>query len=364
MGDNPRPSLAIMTEPNGMIPPDEAAVSPPDDEMDEVSGLLREWNAGERPLTPGQGNDVGSFQSSLTSVTSSILHGVVGEGQRVYAAYGKEEYGLPMDDQELDRMDLCHTKYFSLLKQRRFLSPISENPQRILDLGCGTGIWCVEVADDYPGAQVVGVDIAPTQPQWVPPNCSFELDDIEQTWTWRADSADFIFSRDLILSIRNFPRLIDQAYRHLKPGGWIEFQCHTGLLQCDDGTLRDDSTFRHWANLTKTACERYGTPVDDPTRFKEWFEQRGFECVTEEVYKMPCTPWAKDKRLKLIGAWEQHNLMNHLEGLTMRLFQKSLGWTEDEILVISALLRKELRDLGVHAYWPYYVVYGRKPMRP
>lgn len=67
---------------------------------------------------------------------------------------------------------------------------------------------------------------------------------------------------------------------------------------------------------------------------------------------MPCTPWAKDKRLKLIGAWEQHNLTNHLEGLTMRLFQKSLGWSEEEILVISALLRKELRDLGVHSYWP------------
>lgn len=49
------------------------------------------------------------------------------------------EYGLPMDDQELDRMDLCHTKYYALLKQRRFLSPIGENPQRILDLGCGTG---------------------------------------------------------------------------------------------------------------------------------------------------------------------------------------------------------------------------------
>jgi ubiquinone/menaquinone biosynthesis C-methylase UbiE len=44
-----------------------------------------------------------------------------------------------MDDQELDRMDLCHTKYYALLKQRRFLSPIGENPQRILDLGCGTG---------------------------------------------------------------------------------------------------------------------------------------------------------------------------------------------------------------------------------
>lgn len=40
----------------------------------------------------------------------------------------------------------------------------------------------------------------------------FELDDIEQDWTWKKGTADFIFSRDLIASIRDFPRLIDQAY--------------------------------------------------------------------------------------------------------------------------------------------------------
>ncbi|KAK5995316.1 Methyltransferase pytC [Cladobotryum mycophilum] len=332
------------TEPPGMIYPDETAVSPSEDD--------------------DEGNDIGSYRSSLTSVTSSVLHGVMGEGQRRYAVYGQEEYGLPMDDQELDRMDLCHHKYYSLLNSRHFLAPIVENPQRIMDLGCGTGIWCVEVADEYPGAQVLGVDIAPTQPQWVPPNCQFELDDIEQSWTWKPDSADFIFGRDLILSVRNFPKLIDQVYTHLKPGGWVEFQCAAVMLQCDDGTLPTESTFQAWADLMKSACSKYGTPVDDPAKWKDWFQERGFECVTEEVFKMPCTPWAKDKRLKLIGMWEQHNLTNNLEGLTMRLFQKSLGWTEEEILVISAMLRKELRDLGVHTYWPFYVVYARKPLSP
>lgn len=44
-----------------------------------------------------------------------------------------------MDDEELDRIDLCHAKYYALLNKKRFLAPISENPQRILDLGCGTG---------------------------------------------------------------------------------------------------------------------------------------------------------------------------------------------------------------------------------
>lgn len=44
-----------------------------------------------------------------------------------------------MDDQELDRIDLCHTKYYALLEKKSYLAPISENPQRIMDLGCGTG---------------------------------------------------------------------------------------------------------------------------------------------------------------------------------------------------------------------------------
>lgn len=46
-----------------------------------------------------------------------------------------------MDDQELDRMDLCHTKYYALLEKNNYLAPISDNPQRIMDLGCGTGSW-------------------------------------------------------------------------------------------------------------------------------------------------------------------------------------------------------------------------------
>jgi ubiquinone/menaquinone biosynthesis C-methylase UbiE len=44
-----------------------------------------------------------------------------------------------MDEPELDRMDMCHAKYYALLEKKRFLAPIAAAPQRILDLGCGTG---------------------------------------------------------------------------------------------------------------------------------------------------------------------------------------------------------------------------------
>ncbi|KAH7311559.1 S-adenosyl-L-methionine-dependent methyltransferase [Stachybotrys elegans] len=266
-----------------------------------------------------------------------------------------------MDDQELDRIDLCHAKYYALLEKERYLAPITENPQRILDLGCGTGIWSVDMADKFPGAQVIGIDIAPTQPEWVPPNCQFELDDIEQPWTGKPDTADFIFCRDPIASVRDHPKLIDQAYTHLKPGGWIEFQCVTGLLRCDDGTVPKDSAIQAMSDNLAKACEAFGTPIDHPTRWKGWFEERGLINVTEKVYKLPITPWPKDKRLKLLGVWEQHNLVNNLEGMCMRLFQKGLQWTEEEVFLFTAILRKDLRNLEYHGYWPYYVVYGQKP---
>ncbi|KAK4251750.1 Trans-aconitate 2-methyltransferase [Corynascus novoguineensis] len=316
-----------------------------------------EWEHGS---VDDEGAEVASSGSSLTSITSSVLRGKVEDG-RVYAVYGKEEYGMPMDDVELDRIDMCHAKYYALLEKKRFIAPIREDPQKILDLGCGTGIWAIDVADMYPSADVMGVDIAATQPEWVPPNCHFELDDIEQEWAWKENSFDFIFARDLILAIRNWPKLVDQIYTHLKPGGYAEFHCVTGILGCDDDTLPADSPMRKFADALYDSTQIFGTPIDDPTRWKSWFEERGFEDVTEVVYKMPCNPWPKDQRLKLIGAFEMENLLYGLSGMVTRLFVKALKWTPEQVQVFLVDVRKEIKNRNLHVYWPFYVVYARKP---
>jgi len=99
-------------------------------------------------------NYAGSSGSSLDSVTSSILRGKVDEGGRTYAVYGSEgrsenrkmgfsksvkltgylsEYGFPMDELELDRIDMCHTKYYALLEKKRFLAPIPKEPTEDTD---------------------------------------------------------------------------------------------------------------------------------------------------------------------------------------------------------------------------------------
>ena len=46
---------------------------------------------------------------------------------------------MPIDEDELDRIDLKHRLYTLLLNERLFLAPIGKHPQRVLDLGTGSG---------------------------------------------------------------------------------------------------------------------------------------------------------------------------------------------------------------------------------
>ena len=84
---------------------------------------------------------------------------------------------MPVDDDELDRLDLNHYKYTMVQNDQLFLAPIGDYPQNILDLGTGTGLWAIECADKYPSASVIGTDIAVIQPEYVPPNLTFQIDD-------------------------------------------------------------------------------------------------------------------------------------------------------------------------------------------
>lgn len=60
-------------------------------------------------------------------------------------------------------MDLTHAEMMLLLDNNLFLAPI-KTPQRVIDLGTGTGIWAIDFADIAPEAQVIGNDLSPIQP--------------------------------------------------------------------------------------------------------------------------------------------------------------------------------------------------------
>lgn len=52
-------------------------------------------------------------------------------------------YLLPNDEAESDRLDLGHEMYLQILGRKLYLAPV-KNPQRVIDLGTGTGIWAID----------------------------------------------------------------------------------------------------------------------------------------------------------------------------------------------------------------------------
>ena len=95
---------------------------------------------------------------------------------------------------------------------RLHLAPIGPTPHRILDIGAGTGLWCIEMGDLYPSAQITGVDLSANMPTLTPPNVHFEVDDVEDRWTFN-QPFDYIHCRYMTASIRDWPALVNQCFQ-------------------------------------------------------------------------------------------------------------------------------------------------------
>jgi len=196
----------------------------------------------------------------------------------------------------------------------------------------------------------------------VPPNCHFEIDDVENEWLWPKNSFDFIHARDFLLSIRDWPKLVAQCFEHVKPGGYVELQSIYPLAQCDDGSTPESNGLIQFARLALEASSNMGTPLDACIHYAKYLRDAGFEGVTERRFKQPSGPWAKDMKMRLIGAFETQNLLQGVSAFSLRMFGRGLGWTREQTEVYLTTFRKDLMDLRYHTYYEFIVVYARKPL--
>ncbi|KXH29665.1 methyltransferase domain-containing protein [Colletotrichum salicis] len=171
------------------------------------------------------------------------------------------------------------------------------------DKTSSTGTEKDRLADAHTEASVIGVDLSPIQPTFVPPNYRFEIDDLEKEWTW-TELFDFILIRSM------------------------------------------------WTQLVIEATNIVGKSMIVAPTFKQLLEEAGFEDVQGRQDKWSISPWQQnDSKQRELGVCCRAGTMEGLEPICMALFTRVLGWTQDEVVAFCAGVREELTQQTVHGYF-------------
>ncbi|KAK0381563.1 TAM domain methyltransferase [Colletotrichum limetticola] len=303
-----------------------------------------------------------SVASSTTSLSASILEYRVENG-RTYHRYKDGKYVMPNDETEWERLDFQHEITVYTLDGRLGVAPpndVGSKVGRVLDLGCGTGSWAMDFGDLHPESEVYGVDLTPVRADFVPPNVKFEVDDLEEDWTY-TQPFDYIHSRFMSAAIDDWDKYIKQCYDNLAPGGYLELHEAELMAKSDDGLLPEDAAVIKWVKLLNEASERTGRVFVSAPPMKTKMLEAGFVDVELRMYKWPHNSWPKDERYKKLGAWTLENFGSALEATCMAAFTRVLGWTRDEVNVFLIDVRNDLKNKSYHSYCPVYCITGRKP---
>ncbi|KAF6812571.1 methyltransferase [Colletotrichum musicola] len=316
-------------------------------------------------LDPNINDDTSDGESVRTSSTQSLSESIR-EYREIHGRTfsQKVEYWAPNDERQQDAQDFNHFWITEHLGNELYLAPIGDNPQRILDLGTGTGIWAIEMADKFPSAEVIGVDISPIQPGWVPTNCRFQIDDFEQEWTWPQDHFDFVHARNLEGCFTDLSKILKEIYDHTKPGGWFQIIEFDGQARAQAVELGEDHIFNRWWRWICEGLEKMGKSHSNVVsgRFKQGLLDVGYTELVERKWKIPIGTWPAKPELKRLGFCNREYVDMALEGFMLFILKDALGFTSAEVELIILEMRAALRDNSLAPFYNMNAIYARKPM--
>jgi trans-aconitate 2-methyltransferase len=122
-----------------------------------------------------------------------------------------------------------------------------DQPEEIIDLGCGPGNSAAILRERWPSAKIVGVDNSPAmleQAKKTDPKTEWRCEDIGE---WRSPSeVDLIFANATLHWLPDHGSLLKLLNQQLKPGGILAFQVPTLYDQPATTAIREVSALEAW----------------------------------------------------------------------------------------------------------------------
>ena len=271
---------------------------------------------------------------------------------------------------EFARLDDQANGYTELMRDKVVHAPL-RNPRKMLDVGCGTGIVCRQMAQQYPSATVFGVDISTVPPfSNTPDNVEYITADIKSLAESdderiKTGELDYIYQRLLICGMTDWPGYIRQMVNLLKPGGYLEVHDYSEVWykrsSSPDERDKDVSKDWKWMQAMRRGATGLGLDLDIGLNAQRYMEDAGLVDVQVVKYQVPFGTWLAGEKpeTKKIGEHQVSSMgkvfsQNILPGVT-----RELGIGEKEMDELKAECRKCLSE-EEGKYWWFYSIWGRK----
>lgn len=333
--------------------------------------------------------------------SSHKADGEQGPTQRLYNTLNPT-YRFPCaaDEVENKRQEHQHTA-FSIVFRGLYPCPDAVRAtlrddgtaKAILDLGCGTGTWAIEMAREFPHATVLGVDIVPctANPADIPSNCKFEIDDVNHGLDHFEEQFDLVHLRNLSMGLRNFRKTMEEVSKCLKPGGLAVFiEGDNELIHRDmvtvvpmamlDHEIRKDSSVSGRPRSTSGSwLQRYFHEISHAAQIQGSDWSSAAEAIDEGLWRMdmydpescgassafvPIGPWLKAPdetstvHLQHVGSLMRTDMLSLLRAAQSLLLQVGVHQSMIDQWIASATY--ELKAEKFESFARLRVAWGRR----
>lgn len=243
--------------------------------------------------------------------------------------------------------------------------------KKAADIGCGTGVATIQLAQLLPAANVHGIDItpvpeparavAPGNTHWVSGNIlDVDMqsgDDHLSSDSLVPGTVDYLFGRMLFLGINDWSKYFQVAAKSLSQGGVIEHQDLDWKFY-RAGTNHCLSDSWPWHARLMEAVEAAGLSQFSGSSAATLMEKAGLSVVEKQTFEFSFVPSSKTPRSQAMGRYVQRKLMPNYPELLAKM-TGAIALADGEL---QEMTRAALRDLaseeGVHQ--KYTVTIGRK----
>ncbi|QRV85186.1 methyltransferase domain protein [Ceratobasidium sp. AG-Ba] len=248
----------------------------------------------------------------------------------------------------------------------------SDTSARVLDVITNCGTWVQQMAEEYPTATFVSIDVKPLCTFVPHPRITFEVYDLYAGIAEPNASFDVVHARECVIATKNFNFLLREMHRILKPGGILvitetpiqgyEWHNPSKILESAPNRVQGLRLFREalkhqgidlsiWEDLSTRLEPTHPLwqerTVDPNAGIVELVDPsgstRGFCSINLQTRLVPTGPWHKNEAQRVIGFLARTLLTHTWKGLVP--LAMIMGAEETEVrLLVDGIIEEHMKE--------------------